>query len=294
MIDVVNIRVRTFDLDHLDIFWEVPSVEEDLSRYDFTILRCIDGPGGPFNQISAPLHNTFMYRDPDVHLLYKWRQYHYIIRVASKDTGRTKDYGPVRLDAPPDRLALEIQRRNNLLFSEFAGRKALLYPVLTFGQKCRHCVDGGPQGNTIGRSKQQNCITCYDSRYVGGYASPILIHTQYDPSSKGTQRTDTVEMALSNTTARLSNFPPVKVKDMIVEAENRRWQVENVNATEKLRATVHQELQLHEIPRGDVRYRVPVNLDLLTLHSPPREFSRPMDIGKTQDVPFPGPLGGLI
>ena len=55
--------------------------------------------------------------------------------------------------------------------------------------------------------------------------------------------------------------------------------MESVPRTEKLRATVHQELELREIARDDVRYQIPINMDLLDDFSPEREFTRPKDVG---------------
>jgi hypothetical protein len=115
---------------------------------------------------------------------------------------------------------------------------------------------------------------------VGGYATPILVYLQLEPSPKHVQRSDINERAPSDTTGRLAAFPPVKPKDVVVEAENRRWRIENVSSTQKLRATLHQELRLHELPRDDINFKLPVNLSLFdTEFSPEREFTRPMSLG---------------
>ena len=190
---------------------------------------------------------------------------------------------PAFLEAEPDRIALELIRRESMLFQEFAGRRAVLFPQLTFGQRCRYCWDLGPKGNTIGRAVQQNCVSCYDSTFVGGYTTPMLIYIQIDPSAKGVQATDLTEHQFVETTARMVSYPPVKPKDMIVEAENKRWRVESVVPTEKLRATIRQEMKLRQYPKGDIKYKVPVNYDILAPMSPAREFTRPMSLQEEQD-----------
>jgi len=291
LIEVTKFVVRSFDLDHLDIFWEVVTSDEILSRFDFYVYRSVDGPGGPYHQLAGPLQNIYLLRDPDVHLLHKWRNYYYRLKIVNKDDGSERNFGPEWLREKPDRIALEIQRRHYLLLKEFNGRVALLYPALTFGQKCRHCVDVGPEGNTIGRGKMQNCGTCYDMRWVGGFASPIKIYIQIDPSSKSIQRTDPNERAKQDTTARVSAFPPIKPKDMIVEAENKRWHVERLTTTEKLRAIVHQELVLHRIPPGEIRSKVPIRLDISQDFSPEREYTRPMTLSPRAGNPVPNLLG---
>lgn len=276
MITVTKLVVRTYDLDHLDLFWEIPETTEEIEAYDFFVLRSLDGPAGPFDIIAGPFYNTFNFRDPGVHQLNRWRNYFYKIRVTHRAQQTTHEYGPVWLQAEPDRLALEFQRRQNLLLQEFNGRYAFLFPALTFGQRCGTCWDGGPKGNTIGRATYQNCQSCFDTTFVGGFASPIGFFIQIDPSPKSVQRTDFEEHQFVGSTGRTSAFPPIKPKDMIVEAENKRWLVNKVGGTEKLRSTVHQEIELWELPKDDIKFKVPIDYDLLKQHSPPRTFTRHM------------------
>ena len=294
MLEVTSIDVRTYDLDFLDLFWEIKSTDEELSHYEFYVLRSLDGPAGPFSTVAGPFFNTYMLRDPSVHQIHNLRQYYYKLRVVDRRTQESAEYGPAYLAAPPDLIAIEVMRRQRLLYQEFAGRKALLYPALTFGQRCAHCWDRNALGNSIGRSKQQNCMTCFDTTFVGGYASPILIDVQIDPNTIATQRTDEGERQMQETTARCAPFPPVKPRDMIVEAENKRWYVEQRTSTEKLRAVVRQELKLRQYQKGDVKYKVPVNLDLLFQSSPAREFTRPHTVEtREQTLPPKDIIGDL-
>jgi len=292
MITVTKLMVRSYDLDHLDIFWEIPEVSEELEEYDFFVLRSIDGPGGPYDTLAGPFYNTFMFRDVDVHSLHRWRKYYYKIRVVHRASQREATFGPEYLRAEPDLIAMEIQRRERLLFQELAGRKAFLFPALTFGQRCGHCWDLGPKGNTIGRSAHQNCQSCFDTTFVGGFASPVIIYLQIDPSPETVQRTDLGEDQFVYTTARCSSFPPIKAKDMIVEAENKRWLVKQMTPTQKLRAVVRQELQLFELARDDIKFKVPVDYDLLAQHSPEKSFKRHMSLQSELHEAVPDLFGG--
>lgn len=279
MIEVTTFLVKSFDLDHLDLQWSLNvQDEESIGSYDFFVLRSVDGAAGPYNVIAGPFHNTYLFRDGDVQQLHKWRNYFYRLRLVRRSDQETSEYGPQCLQASPDRIALEIQRREALLFKEFAGRLVFLYPQLTFGQRCGHCWDSGSRGNTIGRAIQQNCSTCYDCLFVGGFARPMGIYLQIDPSPIQPQRTDLKEHQFVKTSARTWAFPPIRPKDMIVEAENKRWLVEAVSVTEKGRATVRQELSLTAYPKDDIKYKVPIVSSADLVHSPEREFSRPMCI----------------
>jgi len=293
MIEVTSILVQSFDLDHLDLFWELDTQDsERIEEYDFFVLRSIDGAGGPYHRLAGPFYNTYRFRDGDVHRLYKWRDYYYRIKVVHRSTGATKEFGPQWLQAAPDRIALEIQRREYVLFKEFAGRLVFHFPQLTFGQRCKHCWDRGVRGNYIGRSVQQNCSTCFDTTFVGGFSKPMGIYMQIDPSPEAIQRTDLKEHQFSMTTARTVMFPPIKPKDMIVEAENRRWIVEKVSFTEKKRHKIRQELEMREYPRDDIKYSLPISADVRDLSiDPERELTRPMDLQSREPQPVDDRLG---
>jgi hypothetical protein len=288
MIEVTSITVKSFDLDHLDIFWTLSDdqIEERVEEYDFVILRSIDGVAGPYYPLGKAFYNTYHFRDPDVQMLHKWRLYFYKIKMTHRESGRESEYGPSYLQAEPDRLALEFQRREGMLFQRKAGRVVLLFPRLTFGQRCVHCWDTGPRGNTIFRSKQQNCASCFDTTFVGGYASPITVHMQIDPSPMAPQRTDFTEHQFIVSSARTVAFPPIRPKDLLIEGENIRWSVEKVSSTQKMRAVIRQELEIRQYPKDDIRYALPVNFDVLTNFTPSEAKKRPMDIQDDEDRPL--------
>jgi len=279
VINVTSISVRSYDLDYLSVFWKLNDQDsERIEEYDFFILRSIDGAAGPYQVIAGPFYNTFRFRDPDVQRLHKWRTYFYKIRMVHRATQTVREYGPEWLRSPPDRIALEIQRREALLWKEFAGRLIYHFPRMTFGQRCKHCWDTGPRGNSIARETIQNCASCFDTTFVGGYAKPMAIWAQFDPAPIQSIKTDIKEIHISNTTARTVAFPPIQARDMLVEGENRRWLVERVSTTEKSRAIIRQELVLKEFMKDDIAYAVPINADENLLHNPAREMTRPMDL----------------
>jgi hypothetical protein len=76
---------------------------------------------------------------------------------------------------------------------------------------------------------------------------------------------------------------------MLIEAENKRWRVIFVNEMEHGRATIHHELQLHEIPKSDIEYAVPLPLEkeLRDMHfSPSRNFTNPHNLANVADDAF--------
>lgn len=287
-LQVSELRAQSFDLDHVDIFWQVNDfftgqpTDENILAYTFQVLRS-ESPAGPWDVLSPPFQDKYYFRDVSPSLLHKWRELYYMLRVTDQRTNEVQDFGPTGQIAEPDLIALEIMKQEDVLFREFAGRKCWLFPVKTFGPKCI-CVD-----RVKGKRTRSNCVTCYDVGFLGGFLAPIECYVQIDPSANNNQKTPLGQQQSNNASARLISFPPVKPDDILVEAENRRWKVVTVAMTTRLRAVVHQELTLHEIPRGDVEYKLPINIADLTNVKPSaeRNFTNPQHVdGYDQRLDF--------
>ena len=113
---------------------------------------------------------------------------------------------------------------------------------------------------------------------------------QIDPNPNAEQTTNVGAIQQNNTTARLGFFPPLKPRDVIVEPENKRWRVVQINQTEQLRAAVHQEIQLHELPRTDMEYTVPLDLGQAlkdVFFSPSRNFTNPQTLENFENEEIP-------
>lgn len=268
MLQVTKLTVRSFNLDHLDLFWEIsqvagPRVDQDMHEifnYEFYVLRAGDSPMGPYEQIGGPLLDTYRFRDVQVSLLHKWREYYYKLKIVDRRTDEVIETEPVgHNQPPPDLIAGEIIRQEDMLFREFSGRRCWLFPKRTFGPRCS-CYD-----LTQKRVTRGNHLPCYGTGFLGGYMAPVECFVQIDPSPKESSHTTLQELQPGDTTARLIAHPPFSKDDVLVESENRRWRVIKVSSTERLRATVRQELTIHEIPRGDIEYALPIRVDLANL-----------------------------
>lgn len=278
-LQVTTFYARSFDLDHIDLYWEVKDyftnqpTDDMILAYDFQIFRS-ESTAGPWDPISPKFQNQYYFRDASPSLLHRWRKLFYLLRITDKRTNEVVDFGPTAQLAEPDLIALEIMRQEDVLFREFVGRKCWLFTKKTFGAKCI-CYD-----RVKGKRTRSNCVTCYDTGYLGGYLSPIEAYVQIDPGPDSSQKTPLMEQQTTNTSARLISFPPMKPDDILVEAENRRWKVVTVATTTRLRAVVHQELTLHEIPKGDVEYKIPILINDLTTVSPSaeRNFTNPQNV----------------
>lgn len=279
MLQVTKLYARSFDLDHMDVFWEIENFTGNIRQYEFQVLRS-ESSMGPWEPVSPVFEDAYYFRDPTPPAMHKWRQLFYLLRIRNKATDETKDFGPTSQAGEPDLIAMEINRQEDVLFREFVGRRTWIYPVRTFGAYCI-CYD-----RVSGRQMKSNCINCYDTKFLGGFLSPIECFVQMDPNGDQPTPTPMRERQDGKTTARLISFPPVKPKDILIEAENVRWRVESVTPTMRLRSVVHQELVLKEIDKGDVEYKLPVNLnDLRALEiAAERNFTNPQHVDGTKDL----------
>jgi len=288
MLNITKLWVRSFDVDHLDVFWEISALRgpssdttpHEIFDYEFYVLRSEAGMG-PYDQVGGPLRDTYRFRDPRVSLLHKWRQYFYKIRVIHRPSGEEREFGPTAsLEAEPDLIAADIIRQEDMLFREFIGRRSWLFPARTFGPHCS-CYD-----STLNRITRSNHLPCFGTGWLGGYLSPVEVFIQFDPNPKQTALPPTGEVLPSNTNARCSSFPPMNPRDILIEAENRRWRVVSVTPTQRLRAVVHQEIQLHEIPRSDIEYSLPLNIDPQQLApASERNFKNAQNVEADADSP---------
>src|SRR5574343_451235 len=135
MIQVSSFVARSFDLDHVDLWWAIADHAENILGYDFRVLRS-ESPSGPWEDLTGAFQDQYRFRDTSPALLHKWRTLYYLLRVTNRDTAETKEFGPTAQLPEPDLVALEVLRQEDVLFREFIGRRCWLFPVRTFGAKC--------------------------------------------------------------------------------------------------------------------------------------------------------------
>lgn len=283
-------RVRSLDVDYNELAWDLVDTSEDIYDYTFQILRS-ESPSGPFDVLTAPFQDRYLVLDNTLKTGHRWRKYFYRLRIARvADPTDFVDTDSVAKEPDPDVIALELRRHHQLLFQEFAGRRCWVLPVRTSGQRCS-CWNPALKART-----RSGCLTCFDTGFVRGYLHPIEQWLQIDPSAKTKQVMAPGATQQSNTTMRMAYYPPLKPDDVIIEAENRRWRVVSVTQTEKGRATLHQEVALHEIPPKDIEFKIPLDLTAALRDlwiSPSRNFTNPMNLEAVQDATLPDPVLAL-
>jgi len=249
-----RVRVTASSLEYLTIEWLIKPTNRDIADFTFSVWRSQHQAADSFRKIADDLKEIFVYKDPNVNIKARNRVWYYKIRSTEDASSEFLDSLAASSPEKLDRVALAIARRNNMLMDNFVGIRCYILQEKMAGEHCPTCWDEIKQ-----RKMQANCKVCFNTGYIGGFATPIEAQVNFNPSPKVVQIAQQGEMTPDNTVAWLGNFPDVKPRDIIVEAgRGTRWRVVNRSTTQKRRVTVHQNLTLKQINRSDVEWEIPI------------------------------------
>lgn len=288
-IDVQKFRVRSLDVDFHEVSWEVAPTTSDIFDYTFQLRRS-EAAEGPYEDLTPEMRDRYLFIDNAIKRFHDHRRYYYRLVVKNIVSGETVEHGPASHVPEADLIATELRKHMNILFREFAGRRCWVLPVRTFGQRC------GCWNATLGKQRQSGCVTCFDTGFTRGYMTPIEAWIQIDPVGKSEQNSAVGPTHQKNTTARCGYYPPLKPRDVIVEGENNRWRVVSITETQQVRAAVHQEVQLHKIPKSDIEYKLEFDVGEALKDmwlSPSRNFTNPSTLETFEDEEIPDPITTL-
>jgi hypothetical protein len=288
---VQNIKVRSLDVDSKEITWELGDSLADLLDYSFIVLRS-ESPGGPWDVLTPPFVDRYIFVDRRLPVGDKYVLMHYKIRATHRVTNEVVEFGPASQSADVDLMAQSMRRLEMTLFTQAIGRQCWLFKKRAFGPKCSSCWDRVLQKRTVDR-----CLECYGTGMLRGYHNPIEVWVQIDPSTKMQQNNAQQIAQFVSTAGRMSFYPNVSPGDVLVEVENKRWRVQSVTLSERLRAPIKQELVLREIEQKDIEFKLPINLQVALRDiqpSPLRMFDNSTDIAASIEARSPNLFEGYM
>lgn len=245
-----HVSVSCTEPDYMDIGWSFKAKAHASLAYTFVVERA-ESPAGPYEVVAGPMRDRYSARDYIAPMRRVWRTLYYRITATGPDGDIVSE--PTLCGPRPPLDGLEMTRLHNVLLREHVGRQCLVLASRTFGDRCDTCYD-----RITGRRTSSNCRVCYNTGFLRGYHRPILAYIQIDPSDKAqTNGRELVsEQVFAN--SRMGVYPIVKPRDLIIEREGRKWRVNSVRQTERLRSPIHQEVSLTLIPPGDIEHRIPI------------------------------------
>jgi hypothetical protein len=115
----------------------------------------------------------------------------------------------------------------DLLYGYYHGEPCLIVKKKSFGARCPTCWDPIRQQRV-----RTHCDTCKGSGYVVGYYQAIREQVSFDSDPKKSDSQKEFENVFDTIRARLSNYPLVRPKDLIVNLDNnKRFVVSHVETT---------------------------------------------------------------
>jgi hypothetical protein len=215
----------------------------------------IDGAIGPLSYT----HERFQY-DFNQNFYYKIRA------VLKTDHSQTFDSNVVFAGNGSDGAHKTIQFNEQMLYNHYSGEPCQIYKRKTNGVRCTECWS--PYRRQITKSQ---CNTCNGTGFVDGYYAPIDAQISTDSDPKKNEILHDGEDPTTIKRSRLSNYPIVRDKDLIVTTDdNKRYKVIHVETTKlpKLSASsntlskqnyvLSQIITMEEVTSSDREYAVGV------------------------------------
>jgi len=162
------------------------------------------------------------------------------------------------------------------LYTMYHGEPCLIIKRKSFGARCPTCWS--PERQQRVRS---HCDTCQGTGYVVGYYQPISIQVSFDSDPKKSDSQKEWENVYDTKRARLSNYPLVRPKDLIVnQDDNKRYVISHVETTKLPRVS-----QLEpELTLSKQNYILSQLLTLEELNPDDNEYF--IDVDNIPDIPI--------
>ncbi len=290
-LSVVRLLVRSLDVASKEITWELGNGTDDPLDYTFQILRS-ESPEGPFEAVSPLFSDQYIFVDRRIPLGDRYTALWYKLVSTRKRDGRVTETAPVTQEAEADLIAVAIRRLEMTYFIQVVGRACWLFKKRVFGPRCRTCWDPVLGGRTNDR-----CLDCFNTGILRGYHNPIEIFVQIDPATKSVQNNAQQVTQLVTCGARTSFYPNIAPGDVLVEAENKRWRVQELSLSEQRRTPIKQEMTLKQIDERDIEFKLPIKLDRALRDiqpSPPRLYSNATDLDTAIENRTPDAFGAFM
>ncbi|MCX8074094.1 MAG: hypothetical protein N2749_00710 [Clostridia bacterium] len=245
-----------YGVDFLEISFTLKDSTEDITEYQFNILRSNNSDDEYF--VIATDIKDFVYKDNSVNLYNTMIKYYYKIEIINKVTGEKILSDPkIYTGREPDQYAEALIEINNIyLDNVIDNEEVYLLKRKRTGKLC-DCYD-----DVRGRSRIINCPNCYGTKYVGGYYKPQKLKVAYYNSVGKLPRFEINDTGESDSSIQLwtSNYPVIQNDDIIIDRNNNRYIINNWQPTYKNFYLVKQVFQMQKLPKSNIIYKFPVEI----------------------------------
>lgn len=257
MIYVDEIKTTSiFGNDFVHIDFTLSPTKEDLSLYKFDLHRSNDSETG-FVKIADNL-TEFSHAD-EVDLYNIAIPFYYKVVVTKLSSGEASESKVYRhLAEKHDQYAYYISHlvKHNARVT-VNNQVLLLLSRKRTGTLCPTCHD------EIRKRPQQQCETCWNTGFVGGFYTPKKVIAVYNNASGIMEKFSPSNVAEDKTPVQLwtPNYPLIQVNDLLVDTQNTRFIVTSFQPSVKQFYLIRQTIQMQMIPKTSLLYKIPIGGD---------------------------------
>lgn len=244
-----------YGLDFVNITFSIHDTNEDLSDYQFDLLRG-NSETDDFNQIYSNI-SDFECNDYSVSLLNPEVRYIYKIRATHIPTSfsiESDQFSYPSINA--DRYAIYLSNIYGMYLEVLENKSMLVLKRKRTGVRCE-CFD-----DVRGSRMADKCDICFGTGYVGGFYKPKEIHVNYVTAPSKQESIDTKGTFEETSPIQLwtQNYPLIQENDILIDTlTGTRYTVSHWQPSYKTGFLIRQTLQAVKIPESSRLYRVPVS-----------------------------------
>lgn len=289
MIRITSVRVTGFSRRYFDVDWQIAPTNDDLQEWEFFVERS-EAEAGPWHIVAGPLIDRYYLRDNTTPQISINRTLFYRVRAVNPLRSVEIVSKVVDREGGEDLIAAEIISLESMLFQEFIGTIAWLFPRRTFGQRCPQCWD-----SVLGKRIDDSCPVCFGTGFSGGYHYPIEFYPQFDKAPRVDQVATHDHHQQTILGMRCQASPRLSPFDLLIDHKNQRYRVISAASTSRLGVDVHQEAQVIVLQPGSIEDAIELKVDHRNLRvAGYRNFSNPQcpeEANLTDEDALPGILG---
>jgi len=154
-----------------------------------------------------------------------------------------------------------------MLYGYYHGEPSKLIKRKSFGARCPKCWSSERQQMIL-----SHCDVCNGTGYATGWYQPIQAQISFDSAPKKTDSEKEFENVYNTKRARMSNYPIVRAKDIVINSDDdKRYTITHVETTKlptlstvdrkysKQNYVISQLLTLEEIVTDDNEYNIDID-----------------------------------
>jgi hypothetical protein len=252
-----DIPAETVDDFQFKIYWSFDPAS------GFIAIQDEDGDDITIDGAIGPLAYTHPYAQYDFN-----KDRYYKIKMINKDDQSVVTFSEmVYIGRYKDGIHEVIKYNESLLYNNYHGEPSVIVKRKSTGARCTECWSSARQQRT-----KSHCETCNGTGFVTGYYQPIKAQISFDSDPKATDPGKTGESVFDSKRCRLSNYPIVRPKDLIINLDDyKRYVIVRVETTKlpnlskdkqtlsRQNYIISQIVTLEELNTDDDEYRMDID-----------------------------------